>query len=285
MNIAATDREVRQQLDAMGCARVDLGALHQSGYMTLAANYRTRLIRSALRWLRHANARGANIFVRPAGIHQLSLIDDLTAAAIEEMKRTGFGPAVVVETSPRNFQVWLRHGRTLDQRMGTRAAQELARRFGGDPSGAAWRHFGRLAGFTNRKPKRRLPNGLPPFARLREAAGQVYSQAEAFLAAIAAQVEQESAERTKRYEGATHSNHILIKDLRAFYRDARYGGDLHRADLAWAIYAASRGLSEQAIRDEILDTRDLTKKGGVPRQLAYAERTAFKAVTIVQTGR
>jgi hypothetical protein len=39
-------------------------------------------------------------------------------------------------------------------------------------------------------------------------------------------------------------------------------GDLHRADLAWALHAAGRGLSEQKIRDELLHARDLSKKGG-----------------------
>ena len=90
----------------------------------------------------------------------------------------GFQPAVVVETSPGNFQVWLNHGRILsDRTFSTQAAKELARRFGGDPSSADWRHFGRLAGFTNQKPKRRLQSGLPPFVRLRECEGASYSAA------------------------------------------------------------------------------------------------------------
>jgi hypothetical protein len=69
--------------------------------------------------------------------------------------------------------------------------------------------------------------------------------------------------------------------LRAFHDDARYGGDLHRADLAWAIYAASRRLSEQEIREAILYGRDLSKKGRVLRQHDYADRTALKALAIV----
>ena len=73
------------------------------------------------------------------------------------MTDAGFQPAAVVETSPGNFQVWLNHGRILsDRTFSTQAAKELARRFGGDPSSADWRHFGRLAGFTNQKPNRRL---------------------------------------------------------------------------------------------------------------------------------
>src|SRR5262245_25557777 len=32
------------------------------------------------------------------------------------MRKTGFEPAVVVETSPNNFQVWLNHGRVFSDR-------------------------------------------------------------------------------------------------------------------------------------------------------------------------
>jgi len=38
-----------------------------------------------------------------------------------------------------------------------KAARDLAERYGGDPRAAAWRHYGRLAGFTNRKPDSRTP--------------------------------------------------------------------------------------------------------------------------------
>ena len=67
-----------------------------------------------------------------------------------------------------------------------------------------------------------------------------------------------------------------------FHTDPRYGRDLHRADMAWALHAASRGLSEQQIMDELLLARDLSKKGGASRQVDYAERTAIKSVASIQ---
>jgi hypothetical protein len=51
--------------------------------------------------------------------------------------------------------------------------------------------------------------------------------------------------------------------------------------MVWALHAASRGLPEQQIRDEILHARDLSKKGGAARQLDYAQRTAIKALSAV----
>jgi hypothetical protein len=55
--------------------------------------------------------------------------------------------------------------------------------------------------------------------------------------------------------------------------------------MAWALHAASRSLSEQKIRDELLHARDLSKKGGPARQLDYAQRTANKALGITHATR
>jgi hypothetical protein len=68
--------------------------------------------------------------------------------------------------------------------MSTRVAKQLAKRFDGDLSSADWRHFGRLAGFTNTKRERRLPTGMGPFVRLLSATGHVYSKAAEFIAGI-----------------------------------------------------------------------------------------------------
>jgi hypothetical protein len=64
------------------------------------------------------------------------LIDDLTATAVSEMKKSGFQPAVVTETSPGNFQAWLKHAEILPKDLGTAAARALAARFQGDRGAA-----------------------------------------------------------------------------------------------------------------------------------------------------
>ena len=73
-----------------------------------------------------------------------------------------------------------------------------------------------------------------------------------------------------------------VRPLTEFHRDPRYESDLHRADMAWAFHAASLGLPEQQIRDEILTWSDLSKKGSIRRQFNYARRTAIKAVRTVE---
>jgi hypothetical protein len=267
----------------MGCKVFEIGVLRMDGRMLLRSGWSADQIDAACAWLRWENARGAQIFVCPQGTHALSLVDDLSAETITRMKDARFQPALVIETSPGNFQVWLNHGRILfDRTFSTQAATELARRFGGDPSSADWRHFGRLASFTNQKLKRRLKSGLSPFVRLHECEGHTYTAAREFLEDVKLLAQKTSAESpTRRISGAT-SNNDSVRSLSDFHADPRYNGDFHRADMAWALHAASRGFPEQQIRDEILNARDLSKKGGVARQLEYARRTAIKAVNTVE---
>jgi hypothetical protein len=170
-----------------------------------------------------------------------------------------------------------KHGQVLDEVASTRAAQALARRFGGDLSSADWRHFGRLAGFTNPKRERQLSSGMQPFARLVESSGCVYSQALAFIAEVRAMVQTEGTwEADKRVGQGSYTTNPL-RSLEDFHKDPCYSGDLHRADLAWANHAAAAGLSVAEIENQLMRERDLSKKGNARRQREYAKRTAEKA--------
>ncbi|MGO9057664.1 MAG: DNA-primase RepB domain-containing protein [Candidatus Binataceae bacterium] len=269
------------QLEAMGCERFDIGVKRVDGAMILREGWGTRQVLKSLLWLRRENLNRGHIYVRPSGAHGLSLVDDLKAAAIAGMKAQGFEPALVVETSPDNFQAWLRHGQVLDEASSTRVAKKLALRFGGDPGSADWRHFGRLAGFTNPKPNRRLESGLQPFARLVEASGQIYTKAPAFIAEVRARTMVDAAANETavgNVAGQGAPDLPPLRPLDEFHRDPRYAGDLHRADMAWARNAAAMGISAAEIRAELMRARDLSKKGNLKRQREYAERTADKAV-------
>ena len=275
-------RVAMDQLEAMGAAVFDIGVKRFDSTMLLRERWGAKQVLKSLLWLRRENLNRGHIYVRPAGIHGLSLVDDLKAEALAQMKVDGFEPAVVVETSPGNLQAWLKHGVTLDEAAGTRAAQLLAERYRGDLGSADWRHFGRLAGFTNPKPNRRLASGLQPFARLIEASGQVYQHAPGFIAEVRAAMAGETVSKTggSDMEGAGQGAPEMppLRSLAEFHNDLRYGGDLHRADLAWARHAASMGISACEIRATIMEARDLSKKGDTRRQRAYAERTAYKAM-------
>lgn len=236
---------------------------------------RETLMRS-VGWLCFQNAHGRNIYVRPKGEHHLSLVDDLTADAIQRMKTDGFAPAVIVETSPGNFQSWLNHGQVLPKQLSTLAARSLAERYGGDKGAADWRHFGRLAGATNRKAKYRAADGRYPFVRLIEASGTAYPQREEFLRHLPELVP-EKMPVTVPGIGPTRrgGSRLTIDDFRA---KPEYGGDGNRIDLAFAVYALSHGVADSDIRAAIA-SRDLSKKGPENRQIEYIDRTLRKAAS------
>jgi hypothetical protein len=50
--------------------------------------------------------------------------------------------------------------------------------------------------------------------------------------------------------------------------------------MAWALHAAARGLSQEQIENEALNSRDLSKKGPPLRRLGHAQRTASKAIAL-----
>lgn len=236
-------------------------------------------IEKSLGFLKAQNMRGSHVYVRPEGEHAYSFVDDLTAARVAEMKQAGFPPALVVESSPNNFQAWVAHGQTLDAATSTRVAKELAAQFGGDPSSADWRHFGRLAGFTNRKEKHQREDGRFPFVRIIEAEGRIAPGSQQLIEKVRADMDAERANELARraaYTPSAPADPAARKSIDDFRNSTTYGGDHHRADLAYATYALSRGVDPRDI-EAAIRTRDLAHKGSSKRQADYIERTLDKA--------
>ncbi len=160
------------QIRAMGCSRYDIGIRDVTRGLMMPRLWDAGQVGSTISWLKHMNMQGNDIYVRPAESMGLVLVDDLAATALARMKADGIPPAVVVETSAHNHQAWVRLSEEpLLPEEASDAARLLARRYGGDPNSADWRHYGRLAGFTNRKPARQRPDGRYPYVLLREASG------------------------------------------------------------------------------------------------------------------
>ena len=188
-----TGRAMEAQLGAMDAEQVEIGLLHGPTNRMTSRVWTPDEARAALGWLRRENMRGCNVYVRPvawqgstpasAGI---VLVDDLTRERVAQLHRDGLTPAAVTETSPRNYQAWVRFlPEPLAPALATQAARELAARYGGDPASADWKHYGRLAGFTNRKPSRVQPDGRYPYVLLHESGGQTAERAGELLEAAA----------------------------------------------------------------------------------------------------
>jgi hypothetical protein len=288
-SLEITTDAVRTQIAAMAAEVFEFGLFNpasdqlEGGPPMLPRAWDVAGLMRSIPWLRLQNSQGRNIYVRPQGEHNLSLIDDLRGDAIEQMKRVGFQPAAVIETSPGNYQAWLKHPERLPKDLGTAVARALARQFGGDMGAADWRHFGRLAGFTNRKPKYRGPDGLFPFVRVVEATGCTYSEAERFLGGVRREMDHATRLRAGRSRPLFSAPRVdsPLKSINEFRKNPTYGGDGTRVDLAYALYALSHGVSDADLRNA-LGSRDLSHKGNERRQQEYIERTVRKADLLLE---
>ena len=76
-----------------------------------------------------------------------------------------------------------------------------------------------------------------------------------------------------------------LKPIEAFRCDPKYLGDNTRIDLAYAVYALSRGAAAGDVA-AALRSRDLSHKGNDSRQSGYVERAIQKALhTLEGVGR
>jgi hypothetical protein len=127
---------------------------------------------ATVRFLRARNREGCDVYLQPfaAGRNAGYILLDLDHAGpsvLESMRVHGHAPCVVLQTSPGHLQAWVRVSPSpLEPAVATAAARELAHAYGGDLGSAEGRHLGRLAGFANQKPARRLPSGRAPWVRV-----------------------------------------------------------------------------------------------------------------------
>lgn len=124
------------------------------------------------------NARGGNVFVTPLddAVHH-ALIDDLSADGLQELKRRGYAPAAVMESSPGNFQAVVKVPATLPKENVNEWFKALNKDIG-DPRITGLRHPMRLAGFQNRKDKHAEADaGRRPLVQLVEAVNRLCGRA------------------------------------------------------------------------------------------------------------
>jgi hypothetical protein len=140
---------VERQIDAMGVERFEVLVRDQANGQELKREWAKPELLKSIAWLKRMNARGREVFVRPAGQHGLVLLDALNAEALAAMRRKGFEPAAVIESNPGAYQAWVAlSARPVADQVRQLAADGLARGFNGTVPDLAVKAFGRLAGFT-----------------------------------------------------------------------------------------------------------------------------------------
>ena len=105
----------------------------------------------------HKHYMPHHIYIKPDNEkvpdHGLVLVDDLSAYQVVRLGSHVRVLCMIVETSPDNYQVWLKFPGKLTCEERTDIAMFLAWNYHGDMGCAHGTHSGRAAGFTNCKPK------------------------------------------------------------------------------------------------------------------------------------
>ncbi len=238
--------------------------------------------------------RGENIYYTPLseGKHHI-LVDDMTKDSLERLYADGFRPAVVLTSSPGNYQCVLTFPKLQsphNREVGNRLTEQLNKQYG-DPKLSGCIHPHRAPGFANFKPKHRLENGNYPRANLRQAEKRECAEAlklsrriERECAAAEAKRQQthppRPAQAAPRPTSATAAYFAHYANIRKHLTVE----DFSRVDAMIAIRLRASGHSQEAVADTILQcapTIRADRPGHRKREARdwhrYAERTAVYA--------
>ena len=158
-----------------------------------SVGFTTREIAWRMGEMQRLERRGENLYYTPlsAQRHHI-LIDDLSADKLQRLLGDGYKPAVVLESSPGNYQALLnvpKLGLPNEQDVANRLCRVLNERYG-DPNLSGAIHPHRAPGFTNRKPERQRPDGSFPEVRLAYAQARECPKALTDAAVIARELDQ-----------------------------------------------------------------------------------------------
>lgn len=283
------DRSVealQKQVAAFGVERVEVGIRDaKSGQMMNREWSRAELEQSAA-WLKRMNAKGNDVYVRPAGEHGLVLVDDLKPDALARMRRDGWTPAATIETSPGNYQAWVKLAeKPVDAEVRREVALDLAKAYGGDLNSADSRHYGRLAGFTNQKPQH-CRDGRQPYVLAHDCSGVVAKSTERHLEGVKERLDirmaaKEQKTRLEAITGQARGVYLHEKDpVKDFRRRAKvildkYGAetDLSRLDWMVAKDMAKAGRSGSEICKAITEASPNIETRKAGHMEDYAQRT------------
>jgi hypothetical protein len=285
-----TARAVERQLRAMGCRLFEIGIREASTGRMMNRTWSMEQTLDNLTALKRMNARGNDVFVRPAERtgHGLVLLDDLKPSALARMERDGRGPAAVVETSRGNFQAWVRVPSRAPGAERGEIARRLAHEYGADRASASSHHYGRLAGFTNQKESHRSREGLQPFALLRGASGRSAPDGELLLRQAERALRERSRARSRGLgrEAPTRTPTKAIEQEAAQLYQRRFAelrrgiGDLSRCDFGASLHLVRRGYDRDTIERAMRATSPEIEERKRGHVRDYVSRTVEAAARV-----
>jgi hypothetical protein len=254
-------------------------------------------VEKAVGWLKRMNAMGYDIFIRPAAPTEKTaqpfvFVDDIDQRTVDRMGKDGYPFAVLNESSPGRFHGWVRIAAApLDREEVSRAGRLLAEAYGADPNSADWRHYGRVAGTTNRKPSRATPRGAP-FVMLRSASGTQAPAGAELLAQARQSLDHDAKAATRAAQEAQRAvafqgNRKGLQDAASAFQAARAAArparpdDESARDFSASLSLLRRGYSTDQVEAAIRQARpDLETKHANPND--YVQRTVANAAARIQ---
>lgn len=234
-------------------------------------------------YLSAKNAAGFDVYLTPIDPnHHYLVIDDMTPTSLSSLRREGYEPALVQQSSADNLQAILRVPK-LPSKFEQRAANQLVVTLNqqyGDPKFSGVIHPFRMAGFSNKKPGRGNA-----FTVVLEAAGVICKKAAGLLAEIRQKFTDLVPEVVVRSAGAV-APALAQAGAGAFSRARNVILGLARAQ-GWPLddsridFRAARLLSREGFEPSeiaaaiICDSPDLAQRHHDPHD--YAVRTAENA--------
>jgi RepB DNA-primase from phage plasmid len=126
--------------------------------------YTSEALLKSAQYFAWKNTQGYNIYFRPNG-YEYVLLDDIQKEELQTL--SALKPCLLIETSPNNFQVWLKLKQVpTDREHAKEICRYLAEKFHADKGSAEPDHIGRLPSYTNRKAKYKQENGNYPYVIL-----------------------------------------------------------------------------------------------------------------------
>lgn len=275
-----TKTAVERQLKGMGLTQVEISitGIDRPSVQTMTPAE----IVADLPRLKRLNKAGGNIYIRGPRDqdHDLVLLDDIDAFTPKKMEADGLKPAVVVETSPGNFQAWIKLHQPEPAGVRREAAFILAERYGGDLGAADGHQSGRLAGFTNAKPVHKTSRGSP-FVLLTTYAGRIASAARDLISAARVAFAEKSAEKAKSRDMITpapDADADLVRWFQQGHAAAPTGTSLSEID--W--HLTHRALASGRTAEDVAAALEAVSDRKEDHAAGYAVTTVSKAVAARQ---
>ncbi len=193
---AARDRSleaVQRQIGAMGVDRFEVLVHDARSGRSEKRTWNKAEVLKSVPWLKRANAKGSDVYIAPAGEHGLVLVAGANQEELASLIKNSFAPAVVVETSRSEFDVWVKlSDKALSEVTRTVAQRGLVGAIGRDTTNHQPVSRGRMAGFTNQDAKQTRA-GRQPYALVHAHGGAVAPSAKKYLDHIEMRFAEEQA--------------------------------------------------------------------------------------------